>query len=165
MTVLPDDVRRIYEGMKKRCSFQEGPYERVRLCEEWQNDFSAFSDWYYKNLWRCKEPLQLDKDLLSPKNDKIYSPQTCCLLPRSLNIFLVGKKRNNGLPVGVTKTKHGYRAQVNFMSGHVSGTFESVENASDFYIANKKRYLKMFIDAIRDEAPLYVIEALEKYEF
>lgn len=165
MTVLPDDVRRTYQSMKKRCEAQSGPYEHVEVCEEWKHDFKAFFDWYYKNLWKCREPLQLDKDLLSPKNSKIYSPETCCLLPRSLNVFLAGEKRHNGLPVGVVKTKYGYKAQVNFMQGYVAKTFDNLEDAKNFYTSNKKRYLNLFIDVIKDDAPKRVIEALMLYEF
>lgn len=165
MIVLPDKVRNVYNQMKRRCSFISGPYADVSVCEEWENDFNSFSEWYYKNLWKCKEPLQLDKDLLSEKKSKIYSPETCCLLPRSLNVFLSGKKRKNGLPVGVVKTKNGYRAQVNFMNGHIAGTFSDIEDAKEFYVSNKRRYLKMFIDAIRNDAPEHIIKALENYEF
>lgn len=165
MTVLPDQVRSAYEGMKRRCSFQSGAYEKVELCDEWKDDFESFSNWYYKNLWRCKEPLQVDKDLLSPKGTKIYSPQTCCLLPRSLNVFLAGKRKQNGLPVGVVKTKNAYRAQVNFMGGHMAKTFDNLEDAKQFYVFHKKKYLNMFIEAIKNDAPKHVIEALKSYEF
>lgn len=165
MTVLPDDVRKVYESMKRRCAAAKGPYEKVDLCEEWKNDFKAFSDWYYSNLWKSKEVLQLDKDLFSPKDAKIYSPNTCCLLPRSLNVFLSGKKSNNGLPVGVRKTKNGYTAQVGFMGGYVSGKFDNLDDAKNFYVTNKKRYLKMFINSIKEDAPIKIIEALERYEF
>ena len=165
MFVLPDDVRRTYDAMKRRCAATSGPYKNVELCDEWEKDYKSFEKWYYQNLWKCKEPLQLDKDLFSPKNAKIYSPQTCCLLPRSLNAFLVGKRKNNGLPVGVVKSANGYRAQVNFMGGHVAGTFENLEDAKNFYLFNKKRYLQKFIDVIEKDAPQKVIEALKNYEF
>jgi hypothetical protein len=165
MTVLPDDVRRVYESMKRRCNSNREPYKDVSICEEWKNDFKAFSEWYYKNLWKCKEPLQIDKDLLSPKGAKMYSPETCCLLPRSLNVFLAGKRRKNGLPIGVVKNGNYYRAQVNFMGGHVAKTFDNLEDAKNFYVFHKKRYLKMFITVIKNDAPQYVIDALELYEF
>lgn len=165
MTILPDDVRSVYQSMKKRCEATVGPYENVVICDEWKNDFKSFSEWYYKNLWKCKEPLQLDKDLLSAKDFKIYSPQTCCLLPRSLNVFLSGKKRNNGLPVGVVKTKQGYKAQVNFMDFYITDTFDNLEDAKNFYIYNKKRYLEEFIKVIEKDAPEKIIKALKNYQF
>ena len=55
------------------------------VCDEW-HDYSNFKKWYLKNK-PLDDAFELDKDLLS-KERKIYSPETCCFLPTSINTTL-----------------------------------------------------------------------------
>lgn len=60
----------------------------VRVCEEWHN-FQNFAEWYTteckkNNVDRENNNLHIDKDILSC-GDKIYSPETCCLVTLSEN--------------------------------------------------------------------------------
>ena len=41
----------------------------------------------------CKYPLEIDKDLLYEGN-KIYSPETCCLIPKEINTTLNSKRHD-----------------------------------------------------------------------
>lgn len=77
-------------------------YAGVSVCEEWHN-FQNFAKWFYEQKsfhlnW------ELDKDLVNGSS-KYYSPENCCLLPKKINRFLVGKRTENGLPAGV-RVKH-----------------------------------------------------------
>lgn len=82
---------------------KEPSYIGCKVCEEWLN-FQNFARWIYDNKYECDD-LELDKDLLI-KGNKIYSPNTCCLLPHEINyaismcfdrnrhVFLLNKYKN-----------------------------------------------------------------------
>lgn len=80
-------------------------YKGCTVCEEWLI-FSNFKAWMETQDWKGKE---LDKDILSNANLKLYSPETCCFVSKTLNRFLLkGNSTNNGMPTGVNPT-HGGR--------------------------------------------------------
>lgn len=56
-------------------------------------DFQNFAEWYYKTKYDCKYDLEIDKDLLYEGN-KIYSPSTCCLIPKEVNTVLNTSRHN-----------------------------------------------------------------------
>jgi len=82
-TTWNDMIARCYSTNnlnKNRC------YKDVTVCTQWLN-FQEFAKWYdtkYK-----EDGWQLDKDLLSDPNNKVYSPTTCVLIPKVLNSFLI----------------------------------------------------------------------------
>lgn len=87
------DNARIYQkwfGMIKRCYQGDDPhYENVTVCEEWHN----FYNFYYWMTEQCKvsDPgWCIDKDLFSPADHKMYSPETCCLIPGAINSAIQG---------------------------------------------------------------------------
>jgi hypothetical protein len=76
-------------------------YDGVAICEEWTY-FSNFKSWMEQQDWEGKH---LDKDLLS-KGEKIYSPETCCFVDRSINNFLIDRGAFRGdCALGVAKMK------------------------------------------------------------
>jgi hypothetical protein len=56
-------------------------YLNVTVSEEWRY-FSNFQDWFIENY---KEGASIEKDLLSPLDDKKYSPETCVFVSGTLN--------------------------------------------------------------------------------
>lgn len=77
-----------------------------------------FGQWYEDNIYEVKmQVMDLDKDLLGKEN-KIYSPETCCFLPRCINSSLahpnkelltqLANKYKEELP------KHIYHALINY---------------------------------------------------
>lgn len=72
-------------------------YEKATVCDEWLI-FSNFLKFYNENHFDGGE---LDKDLLSGKSQH-YSPETCCFLPKKINILLSFKKKKGDSPTGVT---------------------------------------------------------------
>ena len=56
-------------------------------------NFQNFAEWYSHYKYECKYPLEIDKDLLYEGN-KIYSPKTCCLLPKEINSTLNSKRHD-----------------------------------------------------------------------
>lgn len=94
----PQDNVRAYEiwtAMINRCYSRGGgmrSYKDVEVAEEWHN-FTNFLAWYKKEVYDGsiirRYQLALDKDLFGG-NSRMYSPETCCFLPKSINSILVG---------------------------------------------------------------------------
>jgi hypothetical protein len=57
------------------------------------HNFQNFAEWYNRTKYECSYPLELDKDFLYDGN-RIYSPKTCCLLPKEIN-NLINYKRHD----------------------------------------------------------------------
>lgn len=55
--------------------------------------FSAFSEWYEAQPYHDMKGYDLDKDLLVPGN-KEYGPNTCLIIPQSLNAILTSRYTN-----------------------------------------------------------------------
>ena len=67
-------------------------YIECEVSDEFCN-FQNFANWYYHHKYVCKYPLEIDKDLLYEGN-KIYSPSTCCLIPKEINATLNSKRHD-----------------------------------------------------------------------
>lgn len=96
---------RAWQNMLARC-FTETyeTYDDVICCEEWLF-FDNFYEWLHSqenfDKWYNGDKWAIDKDILV-KGNKIYSSETCCLVPNSVNIlFLTRKKSRGDLPIGV----------------------------------------------------------------
>lgn len=91
------------EAVKKR----QPTYKSITVCEEWHN-FQNFAEWfkntYPYNIENVK--FELDKDLKQDGvENKIYSPNTCVWIPKSVNAFIANGARKAGESgfSGVTK--------------------------------------------------------------
>lgn len=85
-------------------------YKGCSVAEEWWN-FSSFRNWLYEFKW---EHGCVDKDILV-KDNKIYSPSRCLVVPIYINSLLTNCKKKGSLPLGVyfEKLNSKYRAQIN----------------------------------------------------
>lgn len=96
----------IWTEMIRRCYIDgyNKAYSDCYVCDEWLC-YANFEKWYYENYYEINnEPICIDKDILI-KDNKVYSPETCIFVPKSINSFFVStnNKRHNGLPLGVSK--------------------------------------------------------------
>lgn len=139
-------VFQIWVDMLRRCycekTLQKRPtYKGCTVCDEWHN-FQNFADWYINHEFYGLG-YELDKDLLVSGN-KIYSPNTCCLIPSILNATLqTGRNRESSLPRGVSKhSGSGYITKLVTQDyGNLYKRFATVEEASVFYKKMKKEDL------------------------
>ena len=89
-------------------------YENVTVCDEWllyENFYEwlhsqeNFQQWYDGHRW------EVDKDIIVKRN-KVYSPDTCCLVPHYINTLFVKRESSRGdLPIGVSKDSKSNRYQ------------------------------------------------------
>ena len=91
-------------------------YKDVTCCKEWLL-FDNFVKWLHSQenfeVWKSMPLSALDKDILV-KGNKVYGPDTCCLVPYHVNmLFETSKKTRGNLPIGVrfNKDKNKYAAQ------------------------------------------------------
>lgn len=83
-------------------------YKESAICKEWllyENFYEwlhnqpNFDKWYNGNRWA------LDKDILV-KGNKLYSPETCCLVPQNVNSLFTKRNADRGATViGVHEQK------------------------------------------------------------
>lgn len=152
----------IWNAMIERCYSEElrekyPTYENCYVCDTWHN-YQKFASWYSRNYYNVgNERMHLDKDILY-KNNNIYSPETCLIVPQRINMIFTKRKGANGLPAGVIEKNNGkYEAQYNNKS---IGVFETIEEAA---IAHDKRKKEIIIDVAndyKDKIPEKVYNAL-----
>ena len=126
-------------------------YKDVTCCKEWLL-FENFYEWIHKQenfkVWLNTDKYCLDKDILV-KGNKVYSPNTCCLVPDYINglfaTMTTSEKRKNKLPIGVYYRKSCalYYAMIQ-QDGHSmrSQLYETPEEAFQIYKQHKEVFLK-----------------------
>ena len=160
----PTRVYMIWQGMFNRCyndyQLDRRPnYEGCTVAETWHN-FQDFGDWY-DNQPHNGDDFQLDKDILF-KGNKVYSPETCCLVPRQINMLFTVKKRG-AYPQGVTfnKPMGQYTASLSKVGGskHL-GYFDCPNEAHLAYKNAKEARVKHMADLWFGNIEPKVYEAL-----
>lgn len=159
-------VYKIWCAMLQRCydpkvHLRQPTYIGCSVSEEW-HDFQDFADWY------CEHELyglsyHLDKDVLLP-NNKIYSPENCCLIPQELNNLLNHRSGRRGeFPQGVywSKLDKKYKAKLmaNGKAVHL-GYFKDANEAHQVYKAAKERNVKDMAIKLQDRIEAKVFNTL-----
>ena len=146
-------------------------YEDVTIDEIWWS-YQNFAEWYNENKYEVKnDKLRLDKDILFPGN-RIYSPETCCLVPDKINqLFKQPMKKEDGTPTGVYKEGNKFRTvklyelDENNNIHKYSKSFGTPEEAHEYYKICKEKYIHDIADLYKDIIPTIVYVALKQYEF
>lgn len=139
----PFKFYKVWSAMLYRCYYKkfherENTYSDCYVCEEWKY-LSNFKKWFDENYI---EGCELDKDLLSNGN-KIYSPQTCCFLPKEINtIFTNIKKNKSKYGIGVYKKGDIFYAAINKNTyNNYIGSFDNADDARKAYNIERKNYI------------------------
>lgn len=108
----------VWHSLTKRCydpktREKQPTYQNVSICEEWLL-FENFCDWLRSqpnfDKWLNGSRWALDKDILIKRN-KVYSPDTCCLVPQNVNcLFLKREAQRGKYPIGVRYREDGFMA-------------------------------------------------------
>ena len=166
-----DMLRRCYDPYKLNENRYAG-YRDCFVCNEWLN-FQNFAKWYDDNYYDIpNESLQVDKDILS-HGKKIYSPNTCLLVPGKINQLFIGVNivKSDGLPVGCTinkRVKDPY-IMVTCRCGNYrylskrKYKLDQVEEAFMDYKKVKEKYIQKVADEYAIYLPYKVYNALINY--
>ena len=139
------------------------------VCDEWLC-FQNFCKWFYENYYEIDgEKMRLDKDILI-KGNKVYSPDTCMIVPERINSLFVKCDKSRGeYPIGVNHHKLTNKLQVN------CNTLEKYEYLGLFplnkpfqaftcYKNFKENYIKKIANEYKEFIPKKLYDALYKYE-
>lgn len=140
--VWTDMITRVYRAEDGKTNKS---YSDVTVCEEWHN-FQNFAEWYEGNYFYGLG-YHLDKDILS-EGSKVYSPKTCCLIPREINNLFVTKDRGaSKYPQGVSYDKQRWKFKFQMGTGEnrVSKRFDSIEEATYAYKESKEEYVRRVV--------------------
>lgn len=138
-------LKRSFDGEYKK---RKPTYENVTCCDEWLN-YENFYEWLHSQenfeKWLNGNNWAIDKDILF-KGNKIYSPNTCCLVPQNINQIFVKRESTRGsLPIGVSKKYKGFVSQcMNPFTNQTEylGYFSIVEEAFQVYKQYKEYLIK-----------------------
>jgi hypothetical protein len=157
----------LWRNMLERCYSKNNiknypTYKDTIVCEEW-HDFQVFADWVTNNY---KEGFHLDKDILC-KDCKIYSPETCCFVPRAINIALTKRDKSRGkYLIGATYSKTGKFVAMMNRNGKICylGTFDSELEAHNKYKMEKEKYIIQLANRFKEEIKYKTYQALINYK-
>lgn len=160
----------MWRGMLRRCYSSR---ERDRLsaylnCSVSENfkSYSYFYDWYSKQIKNENIKYQLDKDLLI-KGNKIYSENTCSLLPLELNVLITTAKWKRGkylIGVSFRKKENRFHVQVSVGGKNKTvGYFKDEKNAYLAYKEYKENHIKDMAEKWKDSISKEAYDALMNY--
>lgn len=123
-------INRCYGGRRRE-------YANCKVVEKWLT-FSTFREWQDGQDWVGKE---LDKDILG--NGQLYSPDTCCFVPKWLNLLFITSPKSP-YPRGATfdPKRQKFRAMINIYGRSKNlGRFKTLEKALAVYNAARLEYV------------------------
>ncbi len=164
-------IYKTWVNMLKRCYHEKSKpktptYDGVTVHKTWHN-FQIFAEWCFITLnLEYMQKWELDKDILI-KGNKIYSPETCCFVPRFINTLFVKCDKTRGeYPLGVYKNGDKFVAQLyknDKKSGYL-GTFDTIEEAFYSYKIAKEGLIKNAANEWKHEITPQTYQAMYNYQ-
>lgn len=154
-------LERCYDPKCKSYNVYGGNGVKVSECFKC---YEYFERWYNNNYYEIKgETIELDKDILI-KNNKIYSPCTCLLVPKKINCLFRGYKKDNYLPRGVSYVKSSkmYKAQICLLNGTDKplGNYKTIKEAEESYNKARRELILEVADMYKDKIPQKLYDRL-----
>lgn len=140
-------------------------YVGCTCSDEWLS-FENFLEWYKSNGGIDNPTFVLDKDILF-KGNKLYSKETCCLVPPQINRLVIIPKQRE-YPLGVTRKGEKYLAQIVERGQKVGlGTYDTKEEAHEVYISHKRKEIARVAAQFYDQGHISkrVYDALINFSF
>lgn len=165
------DYYNYWSGILERCyssKFHEKypTYIGCTICDEWKllPNFKEWFDVYHRAGW------EIDKDLLV-KGNKVYSPETCRFIPKSLNNLIKENRKTRGdCCIGVLYRegyKDPYLAQLSVDNQNVHlGCFSTETEAFLCYKLAKESHVKSKASLLYSEGKIdeLLYQKLSEYE-
>ena len=154
----------IYRCYSKKTQERYPTYIGCSVADEWL-DYQIFADWYESQRHSSLD-YDLDKDILVA-NNKIYSSETCCLVPHQLNQLLVDSGSIRGeYPQGVCLFKQNgkfvAKLRINGKRQHL-GYFDCPNEAYQAYKVAKEAHVKEKTLEWQDRIASDVFDALMRW--
>lgn len=153
-------LQRCYADMNNKYASY---YKIVTVCDEWL-DFQNFAEWYESHYYDIpNERLHIDKDIKSKEN-KVYSPDTCILIPQSINeVFRKNNRKKIDADLPETIKRSGEEYQVTFR-GESLGTYKTIEECLEKYNSKKILYIKELVEEYKSLLPNEVADILLQWQ-
>jgi hypothetical protein len=161
----------VWIEMLKRC-YDEGTqlnnrsYIGCTVCEKWFN----FQNFAHDYLLMIGSDLnwELDKDILF-KGNKLYSPETCCLVPSQINKLLTKSDASRGeFHIGVFYDERYIKPYLAHCSikgkQEYLGSYKTEHEAHQAYKIAKETEIKRLANVYKDQLDRRVYIALMNYE-
>ena len=134
-------------------------------------NFQLFTDWYVRQIGYDIKGYHLEKDILVEGN-KVYSENTCCLVPPELNAFLLDSRKARGeFPQGVSfhKSSKKFRAYISIdgKPQHI-GLYETSKEAEQAYKVAKNNEAQRWYQRLLNKEFLVdprVIDRMRTWKF
>ena len=158
-------IQRCYDP---HCMNRQPTYQNTTVCKSWHN-FQNFAEWFHKNYYKISdERIELDKDLIK-KGNKIYCPEFCSFVPKSINLLLTKSDKARGkYPIGVIfrKENQKYTSQLSYSRNRrvYLGYFSSPLQAFNAYKIAKEKQIKIMTNKFREVLNINVYNFLMQYE-
>ena len=164
---------KVWQDMFRRCyghgvNDTKPCYSDCSIAEVWHN-FQNFAMWYKENYYNIDgQIMQIDKDILQ-KGNKVYSPDTCILVPNEINALMVKRKLQRGnTPIGVYYNKNMNMYVAFCWTGGAQkeylGQYGTQEDAFIAYKKRKEQYIKEVADKYKNKIPKQLYDALYAYK-
>lgn len=159
---------RCYSEKRHKTTYSRS-YKNCSMSDEWLN-YQNFAKWCKKNFYEVEdEKMCIDKDILI-KGNKIYSSETCIMVPERINLLFLKGNIIKKYPIGVSVVNNRFRARCKindeegkFREIHI-GYFDTPKEAFQAYKQFKEKYIKQVADEYKDKIPIKLYEAMYKYQ-
>lgn len=149
-----------WTGVLERCydtkyKAKHPTYKDVTCCPEWLN-YENFYEWLHSqenfDKWLNGKLWAIDKDILV-KGNKIYSPDTCCLVPQVVNTLFVANSKNkkSNLPIGVHKHINKFRVTCSTPYGNKGKHIGMYGTSDDAFYFGYKPFKESVIKQVAKE--------------
>lgn len=150
----------LWKGMICRCygkvNKANESYLNTKVCDSWRS-LKEFSKWFDEQHYEVG--FVLDKDLLG--DGSLYSKDTCCLLPKEVNGFMINNKKSRGYHV----RGNIFEACSSENSKYVYlGSFNNKEDAIKSYLDYKSAKAKSLAEKWKDKIDVRAYTALMNYK-
>jgi hypothetical protein len=144
-------------------------YKGCVVCDEWHN-FQNFKKWFNENYYTVNnEKMCIDKDILFKWN-KIYSPETCLIVPERINKLFVREVSQRGnTPIGVSIYDNVIYARMSkVINGkwtrfEIGKNYNNVIQAFEAYKREKEKHIKEVAELYKDQIPEILYNAMMNY--